>query len=81
MIAEILRLVQLVNQEGERRVALVEEPQLTLLNKFTSIYELALEAIHTHQKVKALIVFNTSKEVLDYDKVSAIQLKNKVTEK
>ena len=38
------RLIQL-QREGERRVALVEEPRLRLLQKVTSIYALVHEAL------------------------------------
>ena len=48
------RLIQL--HDGKtRRIALVQEPQLRLLNDFGSIYELAQAAIETKTKLPALI--------------------------
>ncbi|MEO8886536.1 MAG: AraD1 family protein [Mucilaginibacter sp.] len=62
------RLVQLKNNSG-RAVALVDEPNLILINNFSSVYEMALGAIDTGIPLKKLITDNLSANKLDYDKI------------
>ncbi len=62
------RLVQLKNNTG-RAVALVQEPNLVLINNFTSVYEMALKAIDSGIGLKDLIDQNLSTEKINYDEV------------
>lgn len=50
-------------------VALVEEPQLRLLNNFTSIYDLATKAIENGDALTSLVQENLSDISLEYDAV------------
>jgi hypothetical protein len=61
------RLVQLRNG-GQRRVALVEEPALRLLNS-DSVYSLAELAIRTGSKLAAVATAEATDERLDYDPI------------
>lgn len=62
------RLVQLKNKTT-RAVALVNDPELVLINNFSSVYEMALSAIDTGISLKKLIEQNLSANKLDYDKI------------
>ena len=62
------RLVQLQNGT-QRRVALVEEPRLRLLNRFSSVFEMADACCSSGQKLGALVKAHVSDETLDYDSV------------
>src|SRR5215216_2599532 len=62
------RLVQIQNGD-QRRVALVEEPQLRLLNRFSSIFEMADACCSERQTLGSLIKAHVSSETLDYDSV------------
>jgi hypothetical protein len=62
------RLVQL-KRENARRVALVEEPQLRLLEGCSSIYELANSAIGGGVKLSALARKRATGELLEYDPI------------
>ena len=66
---ESLRLVQLANKNSERRIAVVQEPHLVLLEKYTTIYDLALDAIHTETAIRQIIQDNLSADQLPYDDV------------
>ncbi|HZQ95374.1 MAG TPA: AraD1 family protein [Candidatus Sulfotelmatobacter sp.] len=62
------RLVQL-KKGPVRRVALVEEPQLRILDGCTSVYELAISALRTGSKLNELAQKRLTLERLDYDLV------------
>jgi hypothetical protein len=62
------RLVQLKNKTT-RAVALVSEPELILINNFTSVYDMALNAIDTGVSLKKLIEQNLSGTKLNYDSI------------
>jgi hypothetical protein len=62
------RLIQL-NHGDARRVALVEEPQLRLLDGFRSIYELATSAISAGVKLSDLARKRATGELLEYDAI------------
>lgn len=62
------RLVQLQNK-AIRAVALVSDPELILINGFTSVYELALKAIDASISLKTLVEHNLSADKLNYDTV------------
>jgi hypothetical protein len=69
MNAEKIRLVQLDHPRSGRRIALVREPDLLLLEKFRSVYELAMAAIDTGIGIRELIGSRISKEIFDYTSV------------
>ena len=62
------RLVQ-IKKGPVRRVALVEEPHLRVLDGCTSVYELALSAMKTGSKLSDLTKKRLTIERLDYDQV------------
>ena len=69
MEIENLRLVQLINSQGVRCVALVQEPSLLLLYQTDSVYHLALEAIKSKKKIRDIVSDKNSHERLDYASV------------
>ncbi|WPR77055.1 AraD1 family protein [Algoriphagus sp. NG3] len=64
-----IRLVQLRHPSQGRRIALVQEPNLTLLSNTNSVYQLALQALDQNKKIKDLIMDNLSGEHLVYDSI------------
>ncbi|MCY2976689.1 MAG: GguC family protein [Planctomycetota bacterium] len=66
----MLRLVQLENN-GTRRIALVEEPCLLLIDGHTSIVSLAHAAIATGVSLSEMVRSLATKESLDYDPIYA----------
>jgi hypothetical protein len=64
-----MHLVQLTHRDQGRRVAIVDEPNLVLLNSPRSIYELARMAIDDGGSLAALAAANRSDTVLRYDDV------------
>src|SRR5689334_5232355 len=66
---ENIRLVQITHPQFGRKVALVEEPSLVLLNAFTSVYDLALDVIHSNDDLFSVIKNNISDDRLEYDLV------------
>jgi hypothetical protein len=64
----MLRLVQIQNQ-NTRRVAIVEEPSLHLVENFDSLYSLAHTAISQGIALSSLIQKNLGKETLNYDSI------------
>ncbi len=64
-----MRLVQLNHDRQGRRIAVVEEPKLTLLDSFGSIYELALTAIERGESLESIVASDRSEVALDYDAV------------
>src|SRR5258708_5533028 len=64
----MLRLVQLNHPDHGRRVAVVEEPKLRLLET-PSVYALAHHAIDSSRKLAETAVDYSSAETLDYDPV------------
>lgn len=64
-----MRLVQLQSQDGARRVALVDEPALVLLETYQSVYSLAADAIRRESTPASLAADRASSERLDYDSV------------
>ncbi|WP_419806199.1 AraD1 family protein [Terriglobus sp.] len=64
-----MRLVQITNG-SERRVAVVDEPELVLLQQdVTSTYALALRALETQQSLSELVLSLQSGDRLPYDEV------------
>jgi hypothetical protein len=66
-----MRLVQLNHDRLGRRVAVVDEPRLLLLNGPTAIYDLARAAIVQCASLHAVVDQGRSSETLDYDAVYA----------
>lgn len=64
----MLRLVQLKN-ENERRVALVDEPRLHLLDGVASIYQVANTAIAESTDLSQAVLQRATSETLDYDPI------------
>ena len=62
------RLVQL-QRRSERRVAVVDEPNLRLLGNCDSVYSLAQAALATSRTLSALIDERATKETLSYDAI------------
>jgi hypothetical protein len=66
---ETIRLVQLSHPARGRKLALVEEPALHLLSSVVSVYDIALEAIHSGTAIDTLITKYLSGEKIDYTSV------------
>jgi hypothetical protein len=64
-----MRLVQLRNRDGVRRIALVEEPNLRLLRNFDSMYAMAQSAIGSGGRLTDLIGNHATDELLAYDAI------------
>ena len=71
MTYEPLRLVQLTHPRHHRKVALVKEPFLLLLQDTPSVYDLALEAIRLGKRIKDLVDMRLTQEQLDYSEIYA----------
>ena len=63
-----MRLVQ-IQKENTRRVGIVEEPQLRLLDDCDSVYGLVEEAIPAGMKLSALAQQKATRDLLDYDPI------------
>ena len=66
---EIIRLVQIIHPSKGRKLAMVGEPFLVLLNNISSVYHLALQAIDSGESLNTLIESNLSQEKIEYDAV------------
>jgi hypothetical protein len=64
-----MRIVQLSNRAGERRVALVAEPWLRFLQQPSSVYDLAQAAIQSNRSLRGCIEEFATGEQLKYDDV------------
>ena len=64
-----MRLIQLKHQTEGRKIALVEEPQLRLINNFNSIYDLANKALENEGSLTSLVENNLSGISLEYDAI------------
>jgi hypothetical protein len=69
MPTDTVRLVQLFHPEKGRRVASVQEPELTFLNATQSVYDLALNAVQENKNLIELIQTRLTSEQVDYDTV------------
>jgi hypothetical protein len=63
------RLVQVFHPAIGRKLALVQEPSLVLLNRFASVYALAIEAIDNGKDLISLIQQHLTDTQLGYDQV------------
>jgi len=64
---EKIRLVQLGHPELGRKLALVQEPALLFLNKFNSVYDLAVKAVTSGKDIVKLIQENLTGNSIPYD--------------
>lgn len=64
-----IRLVQLTHPRHGRRVAVVQEPTLQLVNNISSAYQLALEAIRGKAPIADILSGYLSGEELDYSAI------------
>src|SRR4051794_35706915 len=64
----MIRLVQLSNGKS-RRIGVIQESEVRLLDHFTSTYALAQAAILAGTRVEQLVELHKSGEVLNYDSV------------
>jgi len=64
-----MRLVQVTHKTKGRRVAIVEEPHLILLNQYSSIFALAKAAIENGGALTSLVKRNLSEVALEYDSI------------
>jgi hypothetical protein len=64
-----MRLVQINHPDFGRKVALVREPSLVLLNQISSVYELATAAIHSGMDMKTTVEKYLSGSIINYDAV------------
>lgn len=64
-----MHLVQLIHGTRGRRVAVVDEPKLTLLKSQASVYQLARTAIERGTSLAAIVDEDRSADTLDYDAV------------
>jgi hypothetical protein len=65
----IMRLVQLLSEKDERKVALVNEEELLLLQGYKSIYEIVLASLLNEKSIREIINKALSGDKLDYQKV------------
>lgn len=65
-----MRLLQIARQ-NERRVAVVEEEKVRLLEDASSVYQLAREALAAGETLRTMIERRLSGDVLDYDSIYA----------
>ena len=63
------RLVQLIHPSQGRKIALVQEPNLSLLKNYNSVYQLAMKALDSKEKLSDLISNSLSEVKLDYDSI------------
>lgn len=64
-----MRLVQLAHDNLGRKVALVDEPNLILLDHFSSVFEMVQFALQQKSALRDLIRHYLSEVVIDYDTV------------
>lgn len=64
-----MRIVQLIHKNHQRRIAVVEEPNLRLLNTFELVYSLADQAITKQIGLKNFIQTHVSDTLIDYNSV------------
>lgn len=64
-----MRIVQHIHKNHQRHIALVEEPNLRLINTFRSVYLLAGQAIQKQIQLKTLIQDFLSDTLIEYNSV------------
>jgi hypothetical protein len=62
-----MRLVQLIDRDLRRRVAVVEGSRLRMVSKFESVYRLALLALEREQRLAETVAESLSEDTIEYD--------------
>src|SRR5689334_20015655 len=66
-----MRLIQLINSHGERRVCLVENDRLRTIGEHASVYALAQVALDSETSLAATVSRYLSADELDYNEIYA----------
>jgi hypothetical protein len=66
---ENIRLVQIVHSEKGRKLTVVQEPFLVVLNNFTSAYDLVVKVIDSKENIFSIIENSITNDKLEYDLV------------
>jgi hypothetical protein len=69
MLANIMRLVQLARKDGTRKVAVVDGEKLRALDRFDSIYRLAMSAISAPCGLASFVSSEPAGRELDYEEI------------
>jgi hypothetical protein len=69
MTTDTIRLVQIIHANQGRKLALVKESELILLEEINSVYDLALRAIHKNQPIAQLLSSLLSDVSISYEEV------------
>src|ERR1043165_4802154 len=64
-----MRLIQIINTQGERRACLVEDNRLRLLDQYSSVYALAQAALASAVTLSAAVTEHLSPSWLDYSEI------------
>jgi hypothetical protein len=64
-----MRIIQLKHPQLGRKIALVKEPRLVLINQFETVFSLAQFALTNQQSLTACIHEHLSNETIDYDTI------------
>ena len=64
-----MRLIQLINSHGERRVCLVEDDRLRLIGEHASVYALAQVALDSETSLAATVNRYLTADELDYNEI------------
>lgn len=64
-----MRLIQIINTQGERRVCLVEDHRLRLIERYLSNYTLAQAALASAVSLSATVTEHLSSSSLDYGEI------------
>jgi hypothetical protein len=64
-----VHLIQLQHQSSGRRVALVRDDVLILINRYTTVFDLAKSAIEQHTSIPSLVKQNESNDHIPYSPV------------
>ncbi len=64
-----MRLVQLHDAEGHRRIALVDEPNLRLIEHYSSIYDLFIDALEEQSHFSDKVQMYVTDEEMDYEAI------------
>jgi hypothetical protein len=64
-----MRLIQLINSGGERRVCLVEDGRLRLIGQHSSVYALAQAALTAGATLQATVNRHLAPDEFDYDEI------------
>ena len=65
----MMRLLQLTNARGDRRVCLVDDAELLSIDGYSSIYALADAALAEHKSLSVVVNERVSAQRLDYDAI------------